>query len=100
MVNISHLKVVLRKDYLILKRRKGFCVALFLIPPILAMLSIMPTLLQNNNPPTYDGSMFWDNYKDSSNIVNKTPSADYFGLPLFNNRTMLLSKCVYMKNDK
>jgi hypothetical protein len=102
MVNIAHLKVVLRKDYLILKRRRGFCFALFFIPPLLAMLAILPTIMQNRDPPTYDGSMFWNNYKVSGNAIgsDKNASADNFGLPKFENRTVLLSRCVYAKNEK
>lgn len=65
MVNKVHLRVVLRKDYLILKRRRGFCVALFLIPPILMMLAVIPVILQSEG--TYTDSMFWNNFKITGN---------------------------------
>jgi len=103
MVNIAHLKVVLRKDYLILKRRRGFCFALLFIPPLLAFLAIMPTILQNKSPPTFSGSMFWDNFKETGNFIlteRDETTGKFEGLPPFVNRTSLLTKCVFAKNEK
>lgn len=81
MVNFSHLAVVLRKDFLILKRRKGFCLALFILPILLVMFAVIPIKLTNTGYLNND-TILYDNIKISGNmLVDEMAYKDRKGLP-------------------
>ena len=64
MINNTHLKVLLRKDFITLWRSKVFCL-MFLLVPIILMLVItaLRNLLVNGS---ISGSMIYDNFKYTS----------------------------------
>jgi hypothetical protein len=64
MINNTHLKVLLRKDFITLWRSKGFCIAFVLIPIILMNAFIAIRNLIVNGP--LQEPLIFDNFKYST----------------------------------
>jgi ABC-type Na+ efflux pump permease subunit len=61
MINLSHLKVLLKKDFLTLWRSKFFILGFFLIP-VLLMYSFI-YIMNQFNKGVKEGSLIYNNFK-------------------------------------
>ena len=98
MVNFAHLNVVLRKDFLILQRRRGFCLALFILPILLVMFAVIPIKLTDKGDLD-NNSLFMDYIRVSGNAIVDEKSFDTTGLPPPEKMASTLKNCVAFTNN-
>ena len=73
MVNKTHLKVLLTKDFLTLRRNVGYIIAFIFLP--VALMSAFISIQQLVDNGTKEGSLIDDNFFYTSNSFMKNPVA-------------------------
>ena len=82
MINTTHLKVLLKKDFLSLWRNKGFLVAFIILPIGLMSAFIGIQSLVDQGPKS--GNMIYDHFRFTFNLeLLPIPPESFFGYPLF-----------------
>lgn len=112
-VNCAHLKVLLKKDRLILARRRACCISLIVLPALFFFLSILQYLLTDHG--LTDGRLFDSLFRYSTNQLTPPINGTRLPMPYLVNATGpdgpttfsprqaanagLAQTCVYDTND-
>ena len=91
-VNCSHLKVIMMKDSLMLRRQMGCTIALMLCPIMFAIVAVIPIIL--GDVQDREGSLFVENFMYSNNQLGQKFAVNDASMPAFTSSQITLTNCL------